>query len=193
MQKKVILILAIVMPVVGVFIFNFFSQSYFDIPVYYQEEVPEGCDCGFVPVPYKVDSSTYFDSDEGSMIYPFISGDVKIFGFDQGNDFFRAEINKLGDEFVDEKEVKIYDFGLGSVTSEIPIVSKIIGLQMDPSIEKDLRECIFLIPDKEDNAVLIDHQNRIRGFYNLMDGDLTDSLIVETKILLHQKSHADKR
>ncbi len=191
MIKKIILVLTIIIPMGGIIIFNFYSKSHFDIPVYHQESIPDNYDCGFINIPYTLDLSQYFTTSNKERIYPFLSKEIKIFTFDQSNDHFRAELNKVGDEFLSSSLVRVYDFDLNSVNSSIPISDNITGLQVVNTLEEEIKNCIFLFEDKNDNAVLIDSENRIRGYYDLMDSDLTDSLIVETKILLYQIENGD--
>ena len=48
-----------------------------------------------------------------------------------------------------------------------------------------LRECVLLMPS-ETSLTLVDHRNRIRGYYDGSDLDEVDRLIVEIKVILKE-------
>ena len=186
MLKKTILILTIIIPIMGIIIFNFFSKSHFDIPFYYQENIPSEFHCDKVSAPYNIDEDLKYFTIDSISLFPFNRNDIKIISISQLNDTYTSALNRVADEFNDNEGLKVYSFGLHDFDSKIPVSPNIIGLGIVDSMEQ-IKECIFLIsPGSGDNTLLVDQQNRIRGYYDLMDVDFTDSLIVETKILLHQ-------
>ncbi|MBS1682751.1 MAG: hypothetical protein JST48_13650 [Bacteroidetes bacterium] len=60
---------------------------------------------------------------------------------------------------------------------------KFIALDTKNDSEKFLKDCVFFLKNPW-SAVLIDDQNRIRGYYKMGDREEMDRLEVEVKILL---------
>lgn len=192
MKKITVLILALLLPAIGVVIFNFFSQSHFTVSVLYQDEVPSRPGCNDVRAPYSIDSALRFHSNK-KPISPFSFDHFKIINFEKPNQALTVELNAIGDTFYGMDVVDIYLVKDADSTnrSEIPISKNIHAVYESATKISELKKCIFLFENEEDDAVLVDGNNRIRGFYNLGKRQEVDSLIIETKILLREKKLRD--
>ncbi len=142
-----------------VFIFlKFFGKNKFDIPVFHQERVEVSGDCDLeYPVPYRV-------PEQSLQALHCIEGDptVVVFFNLQGENKLR-----LQNEIANKKLNLILTHGLVS--------------------EAELKKlmCIFVLPAGS-NAVLVDSERKIRGYYQLESRDETDRLLVELKILFNE-------
>ncbi|GEM_PF-3206916 len=187
MKKNVILVIAIVLPVLGVIIFNFFSRSHFTIPVYYQESVIQSEGCEQLSVPYSISEKLAFQNEETLTIYPMKDRGLKIFGISPRSDFYISEFNKISDTFFDRADVTLYLFDTVFTSFKVPISGSIKQVKPEILSLEEVVECQFLFDAKtNNNALLVDGQNRIRGYYDLLKREETDSLIIETKILLRE-------
>lgn len=160
-KKLVFLTLALLLPV-AVFVFlKIFGRNEFTVPVMYQEGMIDApANCGFTyEAPYLVPDS-------------LVSGlnlrdrdSVYVFYFDPS---LATPMNRISVEFkwASVKVVTPSDFhGRTDLRS--------------------IKDCVLLIPP-EASVALIDHKNRIRGYYDGTDRDEVDRLIVEIKIILKQ-------
>jgi len=185
MKKPFILILIFLLPVIGIIIFNFFSSSHFDIDLYYQDSVPDLHGCSEIRPPYHISKEIALLSKDGHTLHPFDKKVIKIFAFRQDGDFYLSEMNKVTDEFYDTDDVGVYLSDSLENKTKIPISERIIEVKPDEINSNELYKCVFLFDkDQQNNAVLVDKENRIRGYYNLLKREQTDSLIIETKILI---------
>ena len=55
--------------------------------------------------------------------------------------------------------------------------------ELDSTAWAALKYCDMAMTDLDNRVVLIDKQNRVRGYYNISDRDETDRLILELRIL----------
>lgn len=160
-KKLVFLTLALLLPV-AVFVFlKIFGRNEFTVPVMHQEgmiEAPANCDFTY-ETPYLIPDSLVSDlnfQDRDS---------VYVFYFDPS---LTTPMNRISVEFkwASVKVVTPSDFhGRTDLRS--------------------INDCVLLIPP-EASVALVDHKNRIRGYYDGTDRDEVDRLIVEIKIILKQ-------
>ena len=160
-RKIVFLVLALVLPA-GVFVFlKMFGRNEFQVPVLHQHgtiERPKDCPAEFV-APYRVPDSvmTSLKLNRKDSLF--------VFYFDAS---MNTAIKRVAVEFGD---------------APVHIVSpRDIPAHMDAKL---IRECILLMP-ADSSVALLDHRNRIRGYYDGADRDEIDRLIVEMKIILKQ-------
>lgn len=184
MKKTVLLAIIFIIPIAGVLVFNFFSKSHFNIPVYYQEEAPDKSTCPEIIPPYSLSKDIMIGNFSA-----FDKSGIKIIGFTDSTENYRTQINRVADAYFDIKGSSIYSIGpADSLKIPIPFANNIEVVNLNrPSIQQ-LKDCVFLFDKQDENdAVLIDFENRIRGYYNLNIKEEADSLIIEGKILIREK------
>jgi hypothetical protein len=158
-KKTIFLVLALLVPV-AIFIFlKMFGRNEFDVPVMHQDSIPSistDCHIGYT-TPYRVADSVM------TMIRRNKSDSLCVIFFDDSS---RAGMNRISVEFSDDplEIVSIQDL---TSASDFPF----------------LKRCILLM-DEDMSVALVDHENRIRGYYDGNDRDEIDRLIVEIKIIL---------
>lgn len=186
MKKKIILILTFLLPAIGVFIFKFFSESHFEVKIFYQDDVPADQDCSGISAPYAVDPQVTFGN---SSFRPFLAEHFKVIAFEDTTRSLTIDLNRIGDAFYGIERVDIYLLfdSLRKKEDKIPKGENIRSIPSSAHLLNELKQCVFLFEELEDDAVLVDDKNRIRGFYNLDMSEEVDSLIIETKILLREK------
>jgi hypothetical protein len=157
-MKKIILILALLVPI-GIFVFlKFFGKNEFTIPVYYE---------GGVDNPPAVCNRTY-DSP-----YLVSATTLNTIGWNGRNVLLVADSSGVVQKALLSLEKKI--------SNEIQSLF-LKGLEVD---QNELLTCDLLL-ESPWKVVLIDDQRRIRGYYDPSDRDEMDRLVVELKILLKQ-------
>lgn len=160
-RKIFFLSLALILPV-AIFIFlKLFGRNEFNVPVLYEEEqvrIPANCPFEY-PAPYRVADSviTSMAGNRRDSLYVF---------------YLDSSLNTA------MRRVSV-EFEGASVR---PVSLSDLSAKTDPRI---LRECVLLM--RSDTSVaLVDHLNRIRGYYDGSDRDEVDRLIVEIKIILKE-------
>ncbi len=157
-RKNVLLSLALLLPVLVFIFLKFFGRNKFDIPVFHQDRVDVSADCNQT---YRV---PYLVPEESLQALNCTKGDPAIIVF-----------SSLGGESKTRLEKEIESKGLNLI---------LINGLFD---EQELRKwsCIFVLPTGS-NAVLVDSERKIRGYYQLEKRDETDRLLVELKILFNE-------
>ncbi|MBI3221083.1 MAG: hypothetical protein HYZ44_16345 [Bacteroidetes bacterium] len=157
-RKNVLLSLALLLPVLVFVFLKFFGKNKFDIPVFHQERVEVTGDCDLkYEVPYVVPKETLSKLN-------CVLGEPSIILF---SDLVGESKTRLEAE-IQKKKLNLIAAGGLLNTEELRKLS-----------------CIFVMPSGS-NAVLVDGEQRIRGYYELNDRDETDRLIVELKILFNE-------
>lgn len=157
-RKKILLSLALLVPVLVFLFLKFFGTNKFDVPVFHQNRVEVSADCNQTyRVPYRVpeESLQALNCTQGIpaiIVFTALVGESK---------------TRL------EKEIESKKLNL--------ILLK--RLSSDHELRK--WSCIFLLPAGS-NAVLVDSERKIRGYYQLEKRDETDRLQVELKILFNE-------
>jgi hypothetical protein len=160
MNKKIIyLFIALLLPILIFLFLKYFGKNEFDIPVYYEKGVEDSLTstCG------KKINGQYVIPDSMMASLKWNGGVMLVIDVD-GNEF------KAVDELIDEKD---------------PTNFSIFPLSKFSTPEKlsEFKKCVLFIR-KPWNAVLIDKQKHIRGYYKVGDRNEMDRLEVELKILL---------
>jgi hypothetical protein len=162
MRRKVIyLLLALILPV-SVFIFlRSFGKNEFSIPVYYElgiEDKEPGCAYAY-SVPYRVSDSIMLQMG-------------------------RTNNNTVTLLVVDTSS--IVKVGLNRMLGEFdPTDFQLLFPSTDSGALDHWYACFFFL-HKPWSAVLIDSENRIRGYYSPNTREEVDRMIVEMKILLEK-------
>ena len=157
-RKNILLSLALLLPVLVFIFLKFFGRNKFDIPVFHQDKVEVSADCNQnYSVPYLV-------SEESLRTLNCTKGDPAIIVFStlvgEGKSRLQQEI--------DSKRLNLI---------------LMHGLFSEPELKN--WSCIFVLPTGS-NAVLVDSQRKIRGYYQLEKRDEIDRLLVELKILFNE-------
>ena len=160
MNKKILyLFIALLLPVLVFLFLKYFGKNEFDIPVYYEKGVEDSLTskCGV-----KINEQ-YFVSDSAMMTLKWNHGVILV------TDVNESELKAL-DQVIKEKgfaDVHVFLLSNFSQTEKLT----------------EFKKCVLFLR-KPWNAVLIDSQKRIRGYYKIGDRDEMDRLEVELKILL---------
>jgi len=157
-KKNLFLGLALVLPVLVFVFLKYFGKNQFEIPVYHQSKVDriEGCDLDY-QAPYKVPDSTLISLGWDSKRAILI-----LFHAMSGENKLRLE-----------QEVQ---------QSKLQVVLNEVGGE---GASGKLFSCVLLLPNKF-NAVLVDDQKQIRGYYEIDSREELDRLLVELKILFNE-------
>lgn len=160
-KKIIILILALLLPVTLFIFLKLFGRNEFQTPVLHEKAVPEvSGECDFrYATPYRLADSVLdaFSRNGRDSLYVFTFDNSHADGMQR----VKATFGDEAIEVIDPREVEA---------------------RFDPTF---LRRCVLLL--QGDTAVaLVDHQGRIRGYYDAKDRDEVDRLIVEMKIILKQ-------
>ncbi len=157
-MKKIILILALLVPI-GIFIFlKFFGKNEFTIPVYFENGVDQplaGCNRVY-DSPYLVSASV-----------------LNTVGWNG-----RPVLLSADSSGVVQKALMNLEEGISNKIQSL-------FLKGERDYLNELLACDLLLKSPW-KVVLIDDQRRIRGYYDPADRDEVDRLIVELKILLKQ-------
>lgn len=155
-MKKVILIIALLLPI-GVFVFlRFFGKNEFSIPVYYENGVdspPIGCNRDY--------NSSYQVSDSLLTHLGWQGSSVLIIA--DSSHAVQLGLKRLNEELKDEVQT-IYP-------------------RREVAFLDEFYTCELLL-QMPWTTVLLDDQRRIRGYYDPQSREEVDRLIVELKILL---------
>ena len=103
------------------------------------------------------------------------------------------ELERVQDVFYNDEEVTLNTFVNSTSMSESAIQDYDQRIQFLDSFWKTneldstswaaLKYCALAMSDLDNRVVLIDKKNRIRGYYNVLERDETDRLILELRIL----------
>jgi hypothetical protein len=157
-MKRIILIIALLLPI-GIFLFlKFFGKNEFAIPIYYQDELSAPSDCNNVyqtpyVVPVEILDSLKWRRNNILLV--------------------------LDSERILEHDLSITLDSYKTDQIELNIIDQ------SSSLSKKLFRCSLLMEDKWD-AVLVDSSKRIRGYYSLTSREEFDRLDVELSILLNK-------
>jgi len=160
-KKLILLTLALLLPV-AIFIFlKIFGRNEFKVPPLHEEgtiDAPSNCNFNYA-TPYRIPDSliAVLDLRRRDSLY--------VFYFDPSPS---AAMKRV------ETESKGWPVGMVN-TSSFPAGSDL----------RVIRDCVLLMKSPA-SVVLVDHDRRIRGYYDGTDRDEVDRLIVEMKIILKQ-------
>ena len=166
-----------------------FGNNQFDIPVYYESGVIDTLDsnCGrSTAIPYLVNTKPA--SQVLHKIYHFENS------ITEELEFRLQELERIQNAIGPNNGVLLFSF------LNNPSITKRAFEKFDDRINYDptfwsirpvnpdtyrvFKNCELVMDDIDDRVVLVDNQERIRGYYDIMDREETDRLIVELKILI---------
>lgn len=194
--KWVVLFVLVGLPVAIYLFLQAFGENKFDIPVYHVEGVenpldgcPKGSEAHVVPVFSASDSvsQSNFCEQKGHVLYQ-----VRIMPHE--ND--RVRINNIKSLMA-----RLTPGSLDLVTVKVPEIlsmtlsddgQSVCSLESTASAVREFGRCQLQLGTKEEGSeyllnehlVLVDSERRIRGYYNVMDLEEVDRLVIEMKILL---------
>lgn len=160
-KKIIFLILALLLPVTLFIFLKLFGRNEFQVPVLHEKVLPRiagECDFDYV-APYRVPDSVMnaFTGNGVDSLYVF--------------SFNRVDADAMGRIAAEFGDDAVEVIGPQELES-----------QFDPNF---LRRCVLLI-QADTGVALVDHERRVRGYYDAKDREDVDRLIVEMKIILKQ-------
>lgn len=162
-KKFTYLFLALLVPGLIFVFLKFAGSNRFDIPVYPLEGTPLHSACvGDIRGPYQVPDSAW------QTLTATAAATAMVVQFPAEGLNGAAVANAVKEE-------------IGNEVSFIPMIE----MTSDSATLARWKSCVFLLEGPR-QAVLIDSQRRIRGFYDLRNRDEVDRLRVELKILLEK-------
>lgn len=193
-KKALIIALIIAFPIGLIFFFQFFSEPRFDIPVYYQTGV-------------RPDTLTRLDCIERTDEQYYVNNAVLPEGTHRIIHFERLdgpvlktrleELERVQDAHSMEDRVVLLSYinGRSMEVSDVTDYNQRIFFlenfwkinELDSAAWSQLKYCDMVMDFLDNRVVLVDSENRIRGYYNIMEREETDRLIDEIGILLTNK------
>lgn len=173
MKRRWILVFVILsVPLAVIFVLHIFGENRFDVPVYYTSLKKRPSLCGPTPVPYQI----YSDFVKEGML------NIVFTYKDKPTDDQKLQMLRIKDRFNNSPVNTVFI----TVNGE-PVVGY-DHLQVILTDYVDITNC-QLINEELKDAVLIDGQRRIRGYYYGADREEIDRLAVETEILLDNEEY----
>jgi hypothetical protein len=187
--KGVYLFLLILLPVIIFLFLKGFGKNQFDIPILYIDGI--GDTLTNVSCLDRSNSQYFVESSY------FEKGIVKVVQFEkQDGPVLKTrleELEKVQDIFYQNPRIKMTTFLDGSSlqASSISNYNRRITFldqfwrfeELDSVAYANLKQCSLVLTPLDSRVVLIDEENKIRGYYNIMEREETDRLILELRIL----------
>lgn len=165
-MKKIILFVALFVPILVFIFLKLFGKNEFDVPVYWTEGVDRNIP-GCHPAAWRD------PAQPGTLSTPYVLPDsaLNAWGWSKG----KATLIVVNDQGIKNNMARIADlFEAGDYeTLTIPVASY------------DIATCMLLAGDSS-RVVMIDEKRQIRGYYTPTTGKERDRLAVELRILLKQ-------
>lgn len=199
MKKPLILLFTLAIPVALFLFLKFFGENKYEVPVFFENGI-EGCINATSP--HVMDISQLFDEQEGERAKTFTVIAVIDTAADDNLKMLITEMIQIQDAFFG-KPGPTFIFISENASSES------VARRLDLSVKTGLEEKNTILKQFQDeqfrdflhcglgltangehqktDLVLVDDIGRVRGFYPRNDAEQTDRLIIELKILLHQK------
>lgn len=187
-KKSAFLFLLIALPVIIFLFLKFFGRNEFTIPVYYQKGLGDSL------------STPCLDKSRQQYIVKNAQvnqGKINIVHFERlDGPVLKTrleELERVQDVFFNDAEIELTTYLNGSsiATKDITDYNRRIRFiddfwkinQLDSLAWADLKYCGMAMSNLDNRVVLVDKQNRIRGYYNIIEREETDRLILELRIL----------
>ncbi len=189
MNKKVVfLFLLIALPVIIFLFLKTFGKNEFVIPVYYEQGLGDSLSTPCLnkaKEQYVVNTKEV--SDKGIKVVHFerLDGPVlktRLEALERVQDVFYEFDNVSLTTYLNGETIKAKD--ITDYNKRIQFLDQFWKVRELASEEwKKLKLCNMAMTNLDNRVVLIDTKNRIRGYYNILERDETDRLILEIKIL----------
>lgn len=189
MQKKgLFLFLLILLPIIIFLFLKRFGRNEFTIPVYYEQGLGDSLTTPCLDRSNKqyIVASPFVDKEKMQIIhFERVDGPLTLFRLE--------ELERVQDVFGDDKEVELITSvneasmslqAIEDYKNRIQFFESFWKRQaLDSAAWSDLKYCAMAMSNLDNRVVLVDKQNRIRGYYNITDREETDRLILELRIL----------
>ncbi len=175
--KFIILLLVFILPVATYIFLKLFGDNQFKVPVYHQDhnqELSDNCDISF---PYQIDpiflTDLYDSKFEAKGFYFMVIIDDLI---------SKGAINELRrlEKFTENKDAHVVSVKLGNFNLEYNYKA---AIEISETKMNHIKNCVLLVNNNEDKIVLIDREQKIRGYYPLNRAGI-DRSKMELDILL---------
>lgn len=186
--KPVILAILLVVPVLVYTFLKLFGENRYDIPVYYQSGLRDGIECGSGGNQLAALSDRLVTPDKIA-IFSFLPA-----GCDEKCQVKRNQLSRVVNYFSPADVVVfsvIYPAVSDSVPGQLPDVEQdIVNWQLIETRGETVEDLVVCglgmawEPSSLDNFVLVDREQRVRGYYMGNDMEEVDRLIVELRILI---------
>ena len=191
--KGIFLFLLILLPVIIFLFLKFFGANNYSIPVYYPNGIGD-----------TLQQVTCLDRTAGQYVAESAlleKGKSKVVHFERMDGPVLKtrleELEKVQDVFFDNPNVQLTTY-LNSSSIQGDAIEgynkRVIFLdqfwkfqELDSMAYSNFKHCDLVMSDLDNRVVLVDADNRIRGYYNIMEREETDRLIVELRILQTEK------
>lgn len=210
--KYLFLFIVLGLPICIFLFLKIFGQNRFqEIPVFYQDNKNDfPSECESLELPHQIPAFSVVDQDSSLLTDDYLRGNFTIVSFywlsGPKMDHLYNHMVRIGNMFDSEKRVRILWFTLDPERDTIERLSAYVkdsGVSSDKysflggnkTDLKQLAQCGFLIEiskyqmvpsDYIPTFILVDPEKRIRGYYQTLDREEIDRLILETKILIHE-------
>ncbi|NVJ46228.1 MAG: hypothetical protein HWE21_15755 [Cytophagia bacterium] len=187
-KKSVFLFLLIALPVLIFLFLKFFGRNEFTIPVYYQEGVGDSLSTPCLDrskEQYVIKDRLVKDGKINIVHFERLDGPVLKNRLE--------ELERVQDVFYNDAEIGLTTYlnGASISTKDITDYNRRIQFkepfwtisELDSTDWAGLKYCGTVMSNLDNRVVLVDKFNRIRGYYNIMEREETDRLILELRIL----------
>lgn len=189
MQKKAIfLFLLLLLPILIFLFLKGFGRNEFTIPVYYETGLGDSLStpCLNRSNQQYVVNSPYVEEGQLKLIhFENIDGPLTLFRLE--------ELERVQDVFGEDPEVQLIT-SVNAVNMDVQVIedykNRVQFLDqfwkrqaLDSMSWATLKFCAMAMSNLDNRVVLVDKQNRIRGYYNITEREETDRLILELRIL----------
>ncbi|PIB36489.1 hypothetical protein BFP72_14320 [Reichenbachiella sp. 5M10] len=192
--KSIVLVFVLFVPGALYLFLQGFGENKFSIPVYYESGLDTLTACGqvMVPMQYRVDGSDLIDSlgRNTATLYDF--------GVMSNPDFQSIRNNMMSFlmKFREENRIQLLSFyTTDTLTYDVKGYDRLVYVRTDSQWLQSFAACQLIAGELhiEDDylsqpaqLVLVDDQQRIRGYYNPRDLEEIDRLNTEIHILLNE-------
>lgn len=187
-KKTVFLFLTIGLPVLIFLFLKSFGSNQYDIPVLYEKGLGDS-----LATPC-LDRSAEQYVIQNELVE---AGEIKVIHFERMDGPVLKtrleELERVQDVFYDFPEVKLRTFlnGASIKAQDIQDYDRRIQFldqfwkrnELDSTTWAELKYCGTAMSNLDNRVVLVDKENRIRGYYNILEREETDRLILELRIL----------
>jgi len=187
-KKAVFLFLLIGLPAVIFIFLKIFGRNEFTIPVYYEQgltdSLPTSC-LDRTPQQYLVKNENVPTTGLKVIHFERLDGPVlktRLEALERVQDVFYDDSSislttYLNGSSIDKKDITDYD-------KRIQFLDQFWKInQLDSTNWADLKYCTMAMSNLDNRVVLVDEENKIRGYYNILEREETDRLILELRIL----------